>query len=191
MMTQGKTKRGRVAETCPISVDTKILPLSYHTMNSHIVCTNKIPIASMEGPNPLRPYYIPPSVGPPSDFSPNISGTSHIGSKHATSAPAKSSSFGSSARNILADMDYTDYLSESSPSPADLVKRLLEQALWKYTSIFLAQPFEVAKTVLQVQLSNTGQKAIAQPGPADDSRRRLPSHWNDSYEVFSRDTCCL
>lgn len=144
----------------------------------------------MEGPNPLRPYYIPPSAGPPPDYSQNLPSTSSIGRKYAASAPAttSTSSFGSSARNILADMDYTDYLSESSPSPAEVVKRLLEQALWKYTSIFLAQPFEVAKTVLQVQLSNTAQKAIAQAGNADDSRRRLPSHWNDVYEVFSKDT---
>lgn len=142
----------------------------------------------MEGPNPLRPYYIPPSVGSPPILSQNLSSTSGIGSKYATSAPATTSSFGSSARNILADMDYTEYLSEDSPSPVEIVKKILEQALWKYTSIFLAQPFEVAKTVLQVQLSTTAQKAIAQTGPADDPRRRPPSHWDESYEVFSEET---
>lgn len=141
----------------------------------------------MEGPNPLRPYYIPPSAGSSLDYSQTLSSPSDIGSKHA-SATTTTSSFGSSARNILADMDYTDYLSESSPSSADIVKRLLEQALWKYTSVFLAQPFEVAKTVLQVQLSNAGQKATAQSGPAEDSRRRPSSQWNDVYEVSSSET---
>ena len=141
----------------------------------------------MEGPNPLRPYYIPSSVGPSPDFSQNHTSTSNIGSKYAASAPATTPSFGSSARNILADMDYTDYLSESSPSPALIVKRLLEQALWKYTSILLAQPFEVAKTVLQVQHSNIRHKAIAQAGPADDPRRPLPSHSNEWYEVNSKE----
>lgn len=167
--------------------------LHHYSVDEHIIILRDssyplIPTASMEGPNPLRPYYIPPSVGPPPDFSQDHTSTSNVGSKYAASASATTSSFGSSARNILADMDYTDYLSESSPSPADIVKRLLEQALWKYTSIFLAQPFEVAKTVLQVQHSNIGQKAIAQAGPADDPRRRLPSHSNDLYEVISKET---
>ncbi|MCJ1467505.1 mitochondrial fusion and transport protein ugo1 [Pseudocyphellaria aurata] len=158
---------------------------SYVAVEHHIIL---ILISSMEGPNPLRPYYIPPSVGPPTDFSPKLSRTSNLGNKHATTAPASTASFGSSARNILADMDYTDYLSESSPSQADIVRSLLEQALWKYTSVFLAQPFEVAKTVLQVQLSNTAQKPIAQTAPADDPRRRPPSHWDESYETPSDDS---
>lgn len=162
------------------SVDEHILNFSYSSYPL-------ISTASMEGPNPLRPYYIPPSMGSPPDLSQNHTSTSNIGSKYAASAPATTPSFGSSARNILADMDYTDYLSESSPSPADIVKRLLEQALWKYTSILLAQPFEVAKTVLQVQHSNIGQKAIAQVGPTGDPRRRLPSHSNDIYEVISKE----
>lgn len=138
--------------------------------------------ASMEGPNPLRPYYIPPTVGPPSEYSPTFSSPSNI-SKHATSASGPSTSFGSSARNILADMDYAEYLPESSPSAAEVVKRLLEQAVWKYTSVFLAQPFDVAKTVLQVQLPSSGQKAISPARAADDSRRRMRSYRNDSYEV--------
>ena len=141
--------------------------------------------ALTEGPNPLRPYYIPPTVGPPSDYSPNFSSTSNIQSKHAASASVPSTSFGSSARNILADMDYTEYLSDSSPSPADVIKRLLEQAVWKYTSVFLAQPFEVAKTVLQVQLPSSAQKVVSQASFPDGSRRRMPSYRNDSYEVSS------
>ncbi len=141
------------------------------------------PDSMMDGPNPLRPYYLPPSVDSGPNYSPNPSSGTHIGSRHAT-APA-SSSFGSSARNILADMEYAEYLSESSPSPTDLVKKLLEQAVWKYTSIFLAQPFEVAKTVLQVQLTSSEQKTLQQTAFSEDPRRRPPSHSNDPYEVFS------
>lgn len=139
--------------------------------------------ATMEGPNPLRPYYIPPTVGLLSDYSQNLPGGSNIQNKHAASASRPSTSFGSSARNILADMDYTEYLLDSSPSPVNVVKRLLEQAVWKYTSVFLGQPFEVAKTVLQVQLPSSKPKAVSQAAFGDDPRRRIPNYRNDTYDV--------
>lgn len=115
--------------------------------------------APKEGPNPLRPYYIPPSVGnsagTPSASQPPPS----LGGNYGSSPSATSPSFGSSARNILADMDYSDYLSDSSPSSTATIKALAEQALWKYTSVFLAQPFDVAKTVLQVRMPGSGPPA--------------------------------
>lgn len=136
----------------------------------------------MEGPNPLRPYYVPLPIGKTQDH--YLSVASRIGSEYAHNA-SSSSSFGFSARNILADMDYSEYLLESSPSPLNFVKKLLEQGVWKYTSIFLAQPFEVAKIVLQVQLANSKQKTLSAADFTDPSRRRALSHRNDSYEVFS------
>ncbi|KAL8787376.1 MAG: hypothetical protein Q9213_002259 [Squamulea squamosa] len=54
-------------------------------------------------------------------------------------------------------MDYSEYLSDASPSSTATIKALAEQALWKYTSVFLAQPFDVAKTVLQVRSPSTAQ----------------------------------
>lgn len=137
----------------------------------------------MEGPNPLRPYYIPLPLGVTQDHYQNLSDASRIGSKYATNALA-SSSFGSSARNILADMDYSEYLLEPSSSPSAFIKNLFEQGLWKYTSIFLAQPFEVAKIVLQVHLANSKQKTLSAAEFNGTSRRRAPSHYNDPYEVF-------
>jgi fusion and transport protein UGO1 len=99
---------------------------------------------SRDAPNPLRPYYIPPSIGLPPDVPQNQ-----------TSAAAHTSrmlkpSFGTQARDILSDLDYDSYFPETSPTVAGHAKRLLDQALWNYTSILLAQPFEVAKTILQV-----------------------------------------
>lgn len=132
-----------------------------------------------EGPNPLRPYYVPPSVGSSGPSNGNF--VTNAGSKHVSST--STNSFGSSARNILADMDYTDYIPESSPSSTVVMKRLVEQAMWKYTSIFLAQPFEVAKTVLQVQAGSQAQKSLAKEAFADDMRRRPGSYRRDSYEV--------
>ncbi|KAM0803341.1 hypothetical protein BDR22DRAFT_840498 [Usnea florida] len=136
-----------------------------------------------EGPNPLRPYYIPPSVGPSGPQ--NGTFATNAGSKHVSST--STNSFGSSARNILADMDYTDYIPESSPSSTALLKGLVEQAIWKYTSVFLAQPFEVAKTVLQVQAGTQPPKSQERGVVMDDMIRRPDNYRRDSYEMVSDD----
>ncbi|KAL9129788.1 MAG: hypothetical protein Q9175_007197 [Cornicularia normoerica] len=136
-----------------------------------------------DGPNPLRPYYIPPSVGPSGHQDGNFA--TNAGSKHVSSTSRNS--FGSSARNILADMDYTDYIPESSPSSTAIMKGLVEQAIWKYTSVFLSQPFEVAKTVLQVQAGTQAQKSQAKDTYADDIRKSPGIYRRDSYEMFSDD----
>lgn len=140
--------------------------------------------AHREGPNPLRPYYIPPSVGFPPDIANNASTATGIASKHA-SASRQTSSFGSSARNILADMDYSDYLASSSPSAKVLIKQLAEQAVWKYTSVLMAQPFEVAKTVLQVNVAGLDRGLSAQAQVAERLRRRPDTYRNrdDLYDA--------
>ena len=125
--------------------------------------------ASIEGPNPLRPYYMPPTVGTSSDHHNNVS------------PPRTTNSFGSSARNILADMDYSEYMSDASPSTAEMGKKLLEQALWKYTSVFLAQPFEVAKTVLQVQYSRNQLPARA---VGAQSMRKYSGNYRDVDGIY-------
>ena len=138
-----------------------------------------------EGPNPLRPYYIPPSVGLPTEPTSHASHASaahSIGGKHVSSAAAAKATFGSSARDILSDLDYTDYLSDSSPSAMDILKRLVDQALWKYTSVLLAQPFEVAKTVLQVQVASAGHDGSVHGAAAEDMRRRPGRYRYDTYD---------
>ncbi|THV71820.1 hypothetical protein D6D00_07539 [Aureobasidium pullulans] len=98
---------------------------------------------SRDTPNPLRPYYRPPSIGLPP---PDANATS--------SATGASSSLGSSARDAFNDLDYSSFLSDGdSASVADMGRKVLDQALWKYTSVLLAQPFDVAKTILQVRLA--------------------------------------
>ena len=133
-----------------------------------------------EGPNPLRPYYIPPSVGDHLDFQQNASRAAKLGSKHASTS---TDSFGSSTRNILADMDYSDYISDSGTSPTDALKGLVEKALWRYTSVFLAQPFEVSKILLQVQLARAGQRSVSRLGDEDEMRRRPGNYRRESYDV--------
>lgn len=115
---------------------------------------------SGDKPNPLRPYYIPPSVGTPAS---SITTTSQpgLGHENVSSTTGITPSFGTAARDILSDISYGEYLKTSSSSSsastssfhsqsiADAAKRLADQAIWKYTSVFLAQPFDVAKTILQ------------------------------------------
>lgn len=147
-----------------------------------------VPLSTMstsrEGPNPLRPYYVPPSVGNP----PKIATTANIGSRNGSS-PTTSPSFGSSARNILAEMDYSEYLSDTSPSSTATIKTIAEQAIWKYSSVFLAQPFEVAKTVLQVRAPSSGQKGSFQGSAADSARMKRMQYRTDDiyrdYEVWT------
>ena len=138
--------------------------------------------APREGPNPLRPYYVPPSVGPAQDFHNTTFTSTHIGSKHASTGTA-TNSFGSSARNILADMDYSEYIPDASPSSSEIGKQLVEQAIWKYTSVFLAQPFEVAKTVLQVQIAPGDQRSSAQARVAEKVRRQ-PGRYRDAEDIY-------
>ena len=102
-------------------------------------------MASPEGANPLRPYYIPPSIGIPQDIP--RSGTTHgLGPKNGSAA-----SYASSARDMFSEMDYSDYLSNDSPSSLESVQEALNDWFYKYTSVLLGQPFDVAKTILQVR----------------------------------------
>lgn len=97
----------------------------------------------LEGPNPLRPYYVPPSIGLP--------GKAEALAKSAPAAP--SASVTRIGRDIISDFDYSDYLGDSSPSVVDSVRQLLEEALWRYSRTLMSQPFEVAKTILQVYVA--------------------------------------
>lgn len=102
-------------------------------------------------PNPLRPYHIPqPTVHQPIDISSNPSIPPSAGRPPKPAQPAEHG-LGSSAREMLSELDYSEYLLDASPSVLEVVKGLLDQGLWKYTSVLMAQPFDLAKVVLQVQ----------------------------------------
>ncbi|WEW56077.1 hypothetical protein PRK78_001512 [Emydomyces testavorans] len=125
-----------------------------------------------EGPNPLRPYYVPPSIGLPDGQSASqitSSGPPAAGSRNITS-------FRSSAREIFSDFDYSEYLGESSPSVADSVKQFVENALWRYSRVLLSQPFEVAKTILQVYVAQDEEEDLRTLG-----ERRKESYRENIY----------
>ncbi|KAL2754798.1 hypothetical protein ACRALDRAFT_2028064 [Sodiomyces alcalophilus JCM 7366] len=98
-----------------------------------------------EGVNPLRPYYIPPTIGELPDP------TSSPGPNSLSRGNAPADRYASRARDLFPDLDYKDYINEPSSSAVEAVKDVIDELLWKYSSVLMAQPFEVAKTVLQVR----------------------------------------
>ncbi|KJK75113.1 hypothetical protein H634G_09459 [Metarhizium anisopliae BRIP 53293] len=99
-----------------------------------------------DGVNPLRPYYRAPVIGETTDpASASSANPFAVGNVTGTAR------YASKARDVLADIDYKDYLNDSSPSVIQNAKELVEELIWKYTSVLMAQPFEVAKTILQAR----------------------------------------
>lgn len=121
-----------------------------------------------QGPNPLRPYYIPPSIG--ETAAPAVNATAS-----ASKAPAVSASF------AFPDIDYSEYMPDGSPSVAGSLKSVLDQAVWKYTSVLMAQPFEVAKLILQVR--------VAQESDLDEApSRRTSMLETQNDDVYAEDS---
>ncbi|KAI9726026.1 MAG: mitochondrial fusion and transport protein ugo1 [Chrysothrix sp. TS-e1954] len=121
---------------------------------------------SSEGPNPLRPYYRPPSIGIPPSNEPTstTSANGHNASSNST--------FGSSARDMLSDINYNDLLGDSGATGSISIKGMLDQLAWRYSSVLMAQPFEVAKTVLQVRMAPTLREMRRAESKQSVSRKR-------------------
>lgn len=131
--------------------------------------------------NPLRPYYVPPSIGKETHAIPNAT----------SAAPTQSPSSFS-----FPDLDYSDYIPEASPSVTRQFKTLLDKAVWKYTSVVLAQPFEVAKLILQARVAqeqdlddrfNAGESSdVPQDYEEDDEDDEEPNYFSSSAPVFEQ-----
>lgn len=134
-----------------------------------------------EGVNPLRPYYIPPTIGPPSNAaaqpSPSPNPFSH-GGHHATA----SGKYATKARDVFSDLEYKDYLGEDSPSVVQNIKDLIEELTWKYTSVLMAQPFEVAKTILQVR-DQDENAVLSSPSELEAVRKQTSTYGSTIYDV--------
>lgn len=117
-----------------------------------------------DGVNPLRPYYIRPSIGEraePVAPGPKAFTTPSARSATVTASAAVASSsnrYASKARDMFGDLDYNSYIDDDGPSVARSVKELVDDLFWKYTSVLMAQPFEVAKTILQAR--NQDEQAL-------------------------------
>lgn len=121
---------------------------------------------SREGINPLRPYYFPQSGLSPTNTTQEPPSSSHV--------------FGSTARDLIPDLDYADYL-DASPSVSDWVRDAVNRALVRYSQVLTAQPFDVAKTILQVY--------VVPDATDEQDRRPTPGAGGSSYEsVWTCDT---
>ncbi|KAI1043378.1 hypothetical protein LB505_002098 [Fusarium chuoi] len=135
-----------------------------------------------EGVNPLRPYYIPPTIGEAAETVNKSSPSPNPfpDGRHVTAAGER---YASKARDILSDLEYNDYLGDTSPSMVQNVKDLVDELLWKYTSVLMAQPFEVAKTLLQVR--NQDENAAYETPVEPETPKRQPSfHGSSMYGGF-------
>lgn len=118
----------------------------------------------------MRPYYTPPPIGLSSAPLSKASSSPDVPSASPTQV------FGGSPRNLLPDIDYSDYL-ETSPSVSEWLRDALDRAIWRYISVLTSQPFDVAKTILQ---------AYVMPGAEDgqlplDERRKPNRQPQDEY----------
>jgi mitochondrial fusion and transport protein UGO1 len=142
-----------------------------------------------EGVNPLRPYYVPPTIGEhpdptPATPQPPVSSASPYSSGNGTaSASAAGGRYASKARDMFPDLDDWNNMSGQSTSMMRTIKEVVDELLWKYTSVLLAQPFEVAKTILQVRLQDD---VGALGATADVARPKLPSARSSTYDQVGR-----
>ncbi|KXX76575.1 Mitochondrial fusion and transport protein ugo1 [Madurella mycetomatis] len=128
-----------------------------------------------DGVNPLRPYYIPPTIGEPPETMPAP------GPRAFTQANS-TGRYASKARDIFPDIDYKDYIAEPSPSVVQTAKEVLDELLWKYTSVLMAQPFEVAKTIMQVRCQDDLGGLAAAAEAAEEARQRQASQRINMYD---------
>jgi len=136
--------------------------------------------ASQEGPNPLRPYYRPLSIG----VLPDSSGATNSGTHGLGPKASRAASYASSARDMFSDLDYSDYLSDSSPSSIESIRKTLDAWMFRYMGILLSHPFDAAKTVLQVRNQGRGDESVATAVVEDTGSH--PSSYRDS--IYS-DVC--
>lgn len=141
------------------------------------------------GVNPLRPYYVPPTIGDPSTEPSNIPGPTAFSRPAGNGTAHGGTKYASKARDIFSDLDYKDYISEPSPGVVGNVKDVVNELMWKYTSVFLAQPFEVAKLLLQVRtqddLGALGARPVPEPVASPAVSRQ------SSYKAKNYDEVCV
>lgn len=136
--------------------------------------------STREGVNPLRPYYIPPRIGEQTESLPRANPFSNATATAATATTTTSAKYASKARDIFPDIDYKDHLDELSPSTIESIKQFVDELLWKYTSVLMAQPFEVAKTILQVRIQDDLGGLDA--SPVDIARPSITSPKTPTYD---------
>jgi fusion and transport protein UGO1 len=188
---QNKASTNKQANTCNsqhhnYNNNNKTL-LEHHALSHKMDRNDRFPLASRE-PNPLRPYYIPASIGPaPSAIPANTSAQTSAMPRGPRPSP---SSYQSNATDLLPDLDL-DFRSSAGEAWTN-TRALLDTLAWRYASCLMAQPFDVAKTILQVSLppnvvaASTPRKRRTSPRQSGSGRSKEGSRRRDrAYESFS------
>ncbi|KAL6878917.1 mitochondrial carrier domain-containing protein [Trichoderma novae-zelandiae] len=131
--------------------------------------------------NPLRPYHRPPTIEERAEpVSIPSSNPFSAGNSYDVASGAK---YASKAKNMLNDLDYKELISESSPSVVESARELVDELIWKYMSVLLGQPFEVAKMILQArdQDEKAALVVAAEPEPPAPAPP-LPSRAGSAFE---------
>ncbi|KAI1340821.1 mitochondrial carrier domain-containing protein [Xylariaceae sp. FL0016] len=131
--------------------------------------------STREGVNPLRPYYIPPTIGETSESI--LSRPNPLSHRNGTS-----DRYASKARDIFSDIEYKDRFDDLSPSTIYSIKQFIDELVWKYSSVLMAQPFEVAKTILQVRIQDDLGELMAPP--VEPTRPNLSSPRHSIYDQY-------
>lgn len=127
------------------------------------------PSMASQEPNPLRPYYIPPSIGLPPNTTLPTQSTLHTSNRQLPSVSPKS---------YLQDIDLginADDLRASTSDAWRSTRLVLDGLAWRYASLVLGQPFEVTKILLQVaDAGQVGPASTGAVGPGAKRRRLSP-----------------
>ena len=143
-----------------------------------------------EGVNPLRPYYIPPTIGEgPELIATSGSSNTYNGAGAAAGRAGNMTSRGASYKpgEFIIDIDYRANMNEDALSVARNVKDFIDDLLWKYSSVLMAQPFEVAKTILQVR----SQEEVVENEPETPKLEKRSSYETPMPEVRFAWFSCL
>lgn len=132
--------------------------------------SDRFPLAPSYEPNPLRPYYVPPSIGPSAaEGAPRAPPRAPNVLRNARTQP---SSYPGAASDLLPDLDLD--LKSSAKEAWAGTRTLVDALAWRYASTLMAQPFDVAKTILQVSLPST--VVVATPKKRKGSPRQSARH---------------
>jgi mitochondrial fusion and transport protein UGO1 len=90
--------------------------------------------------------------------------------------------YANKARDMFPDLDDWNNMAGEPTSAMRKFKILVDELLWKYTSVLMAQPFEVAKTILQVRLQDD---VGALGAMASTPRPKLTSPRSSTYDQYA------
>lgn len=132
--------------------------------------------------NPLRPYYRPPTIEERAEpVSIPSSNPFSGGNSYDVAGGAK---YASKAKHMLNDLDYKELIGEPSPSVVESARELVDELIWKYMSVLIGQPFEVAKMILQARDQDEKAALVVATEPeAPPPAPQVPSPAGSAFDV--------